>query len=181
MDTSSRIRCTPCGVGKGTHERLCDQTTVDVGFLASQPGFRHVLSNDSPHAVEVSLRDHVHKVDQRFRFANLEACLQFAKFYTNGYYYGARALLAPLLHPSISGVAAQKRSKTIQLDARELVRWAHERNDILYRAQLNKFFRHPGAGRILLATGTAHLIGHGGETQWSLMAVRAQLQSKAIK
>ena len=172
--------------GKGVNELIGPNSTMDIETLSGIKNFRRYLSNFSPHYVEVRMSN-----DRRMRFANVEALFQYAKFDVNG--LGDRPELLPLLDPNITGLEARKMRKAIQLTPYQLQVWAEEQSDILFRALLFKFYNHEIPRKVLLATGSAHIIhsiGRGGgvhgqvnkrtnrivdQSQWELMAVRDQL------
>ena len=173
--------------GKGINELIGPNSTMDIDTLSSIKDFRRYLSNFSPHYVDVTMSN-----GQKIRFANVEACFQYAKFDVNG--LGDRPELSPLLDPTITGLAARKMRKTIKLSPEQLRIWGQEQSDVLFRALLFKFHHHAVPKKVLLATGNAHLIhsmGRGGgvhgqlnkktnrivdQSQWELMAVRDQLR-----
>lgn len=174
--------------GKGTNELIGPNSTMDLATLTNIKDFRRYLSNFSQHSVEVSMSD-----GKKIRFANVEACFQYAKFDVNG--LGGRPELDALLNPNITGLEARKMRKAIKLTPDQLRVWGREQPDILFRALLSKFYNHDTPRKVLLATGNAHLIhsmGRGGgkhgelnkrtnqlvdQSQWELMAVRDQLGS----
>lgn len=145
--------------------------------------FRQTLSDGSDHRVSIRMPaiSGTCGMGPLMEFANVEACVEYTKYYFCG--YGDDNRVRRLLDERVTRDEVDQVQKSVSLTEDELVHWRNqEKSDVTFRGLLSKFMKNDAAGDALLSTGHAHLLLEGPDqddasaTQWTLMLVRGQLR-----